>query len=130
MYNAAVTIRQRAKPDTDAKVLKAKFSLNWTGPYKLLAVAPCSSVNTPDGSRLGAKLLPLDLPFDMPSGDARRRVSGQRCKPCANPNDRGDMPKYFPTGLMQCVPNNFSMKNLPPCTMLPRTTFRPLSIDS
>ena len=30
MYNTAATIRQGAKTDTDAKVLKAKLSLNWT----------------------------------------------------------------------------------------------------
>ena len=32
VYNTAVTIRQGAKPDTDAKVLKAKLPPNWTGP--------------------------------------------------------------------------------------------------
>ena len=45
------------KPDTDAKVLKAKLSVNRTGPYKVLAVGPCSSADTPGGSPLGAKLL-------------------------------------------------------------------------
>ena len=87
----AVTFRQGAKPDTDAKVLKAKLSLNWTGPYKVLAVGPCSSADTPDGSPLGVKLLYLDLPSDMPGADARPRASLQRCKPCANPHDRDDM---------------------------------------
>ena len=41
-YNTAATIRQGAKTDTDAKVLKAKLSLNWTGLYKVLAVGPCT----------------------------------------------------------------------------------------
>ena len=41
VYNTAATIRQGAKMDTDAKVLKAKLSLNWTAPYKVLAVALC-----------------------------------------------------------------------------------------
>ena len=40
VYNTAITIRQGAKTDTDAKVLKAKLSLNWTGPYKVLTVGP------------------------------------------------------------------------------------------
>ena len=31
VYNTAATIRQGAKTDTDAKVLKTKLSLNWTG---------------------------------------------------------------------------------------------------
>ena len=32
VYNTATTIRQGAETDTDAKVLKAKLSLNWTAP--------------------------------------------------------------------------------------------------
>ena len=108
VYNKVATIRQGAKPDTEPKVLEAKLSLNWTGPYKVLAVGPCSSADTPDGSPLGAKLLCLDLPCDMPGADARRRVSVQRCKPCANPHDRGDMPKYLQAGLTQYVLNSFS----------------------
>ena len=55
VYNTAAAIRQRVKPDTDAKVLKATFSLNWTGPCKVLAVGSCSSADTPDESPLGAK---------------------------------------------------------------------------
>ena len=104
VYNTAATIRQSAKPDTDAKVLKDKLALNWTGPYKVLAVGPCSSADTPFGSPLGAKLLCSDLPSDMAGADYRRRVSVQRCKPCANPHDRGDMPKYLPVGLTQYLP--------------------------
>ena len=49
-------------PDTDTKALKDKLSLNWTGPYKVFVVGPCSLADTPDGSALGAKLLYLDLP--------------------------------------------------------------------
>ena len=97
MYNTAATIRQGAKTATDAKVLKAKLSLNWTGPYKALAVGSCTPADTPDGSPVGNKLLVLDLhsdmPGDMPGSDARRHVSVQRCRPCANPHDHGDMSK-------------------------------------
>ena len=50
MYNTAAIIRQGAKPDTGARVLKAK--LNWTSPYKILAVGPCSSADSPNGSPL------------------------------------------------------------------------------
>ena len=98
VYNTAATIRQGAKTDTDAKILKIELSLNWTGPYKVLAVGPCTPADTPDGSSLGDKLLLLDLPSDMPGPNARRRVSVQHCKPCANPHDHGDMPKYLPAG--------------------------------
>ena len=101
------------KANTDAKVLKAKHALNWTGPYKVLAVGPCSSADTPDGSPLGDNLLYLDLPSDLPGSDARRRVAIERCKPCANPHDSSDMPKYLPAGLTQYVLNNFSKKSPP-----------------
>ena len=53
VYNVVATIRQGAKPDTIAKVLKARLSLNWTDPYKVLAVGPCSLTDAPDGSPLG-----------------------------------------------------------------------------
>ena len=106
-YNSASTIRQGVKANTDAKVLKAKRALNWTGPYKVLAVGPCSSAETPDGSPLGDNLLYFDLPSDLPGSDARRRVAIERCRPCANPLDRSDMPKYLPAGLTQYVLNNF-----------------------
>ena len=33
LYCAASTIRRGAKAGTDAKMLQAKFALNWTGPY-------------------------------------------------------------------------------------------------
>ena len=89
VYNTAATIRQGAKTDTDAKVIKAKISLSSTGPYKVLAVGPCILADTSHGSPLGDKILFLDLPSDMPGTDARRRVSVQRCKPCANPHDQG-----------------------------------------
>ena len=35
VYNTAATIRQGGKSGTDAKVLKEKLSLNWTGPFKI-----------------------------------------------------------------------------------------------
>ena len=74
------------KANTDV-VLKAKLALNWTGPYKVLAVGPCSAADTPDGSPLGSYFFFLDLPSDLPGSDARRRVAIERCKPCANPHD-------------------------------------------
>ena len=101
------------KANTDAKVLKAKLALNWTGPYKILAVGPCSAAEIPDGSPLGSSLLYLDLPFDLPGSNARRRVAIERFKPFANRHDSGDMPKYPPAGLTQYVLNNFSKKSPP-----------------
>ena len=111
MYDTAATILHGAKTDTDVKVPNAKLSLNWTAPYKVLAVGPCTPADTPDGSPLGAELVYLDLPSDMPGADARRRVSVQRCKPCANPHDHDNIPKYLPTGLTQYVLKNFSKTN-------------------
>ena len=74
----AATIHQGVKTDTDAKVLKANLSLNWTGPYNAHAVGLCPSADTQEGSPLGSKLFYLDLHSDMP-GVAHRRVSIQRC---------------------------------------------------
>jgi len=48
VYNSASTIRQGAKKDTDATVLKTKLSLNWNGPFKILAVGPAPASDTPD----------------------------------------------------------------------------------
>ena len=113
MHHTAATIRQGVKTDTDAKVLKAKLSLSWTGRYKVFAVGPSTPADTPDGSPLGDKLLYLDLPSDMPGVDGRQCVSVQRCKPCANTHDHGDMSKYLPAGLTRYVLNNFSKKSPP-----------------
>ena len=113
VYNSASTIRQGVKANSDAKILKAKLALNWAGPYKVLAVAACSSTETPDGSPLGDNLLSLDLPSDLPGLDARRRVAIERRKPCANPHVSTDMPTYLPAGLAQYVLNNFPKKSPP-----------------
>ena len=107
MYNTAGTLCQGAKPDTDGKVLKARLSHSWMGPYKVLAVGSWSSADTPDESPLREKLLYLDLRI-FPGADGRRRVAIQRCKPCANPHDRGDMPTYLPAGQLEYVLHNVS----------------------
>ena len=93
------------------RILKAKLSFNWTGPYKILVVGPCSSADTPDGFPLGAKLLYPDMLSDMFGDNARRRVSVLRCKPYANPHIHSDMPKCFAAGLTRYVLNNFSKKS-------------------
>ena len=111
--NTSANIRQGTKPDPDTKVFKTELSLNWTAPYKVLADGPCSSADTPGGSPLGTKLLYLDLPSDMPGTDARRRVSVQRCKPCATPHDRGDIPKHLPAGLTQIRAQQLLQENSP-----------------
>ena len=68
-HNTAATIRQGAKAGTDSKVLKAKLSLNWTAPFKILAIGPSPAETTPDGRPLASKLLYLDFPNDMPGSD-------------------------------------------------------------
>ena len=128
VYNTTATIRQGAKTDTDATVLKSKLSLNWTAPYAVFAVGPYNLDDTPDGSPLGSKLLYLDLPSDMPGANAHRHVSVQRCKSCANLHDHSDMPKYLPAGLTQCA-QQFLQKN-PTRTPSLKTMFRLLFKDS
>ena len=113
VYNSVSTIRQDVKANTDAKVLKAKLALNWTGLYKILEVGPFSAAETPEGSPLGSNLLYSDLPSDLPGSDARRRVAIEHCKRCANPQDSGDIPKYLPAGMTQYVLNKFSNKSPP-----------------
>ena len=113
VHNSVSTIHQGVKAITNAKVLKAKLTLNRTGPYKILAVGLCSAAETPDGSPIGSKLIYLDFLFDQPGSDARRCVAIEPCKRCANPHDSEDMPKHLPVGSTQVVLNNFS-KNSPP----------------
>ena len=110
VYNSASTLRQDLKANTDAKGLKAKLALIWTGAYKIPAIGPCYAAKTPDGSPLGGNLLHLDLHSNLPGSDARRRVAIKRCKPCVNPHDSEDMPKYLPAGLTQYVLNNIPKK--------------------
>ena len=124
VYNSDSTIRPGVKANTDAKVLKVKIALNWTGLYKILAVVPCSPAETPEGSPRGGNLLYWDLPSDLPGSDARRRVAIERCKPCANPHDSGQMPKYLPAGLTQYVLNKFSQE-IPPIPRHSRRRFHP-----
>ena len=112
VYNSAAT-RQGAKKDTDSAVLKTKLSLNWIGPFKILAVGPAPASDTPDNRPLHDKLLFLDLPSDQPGRDSKRRVSVERCKPCRSPDDTNDMPKYLPSDLTQYVLNSFSAKSPP-----------------
>ena len=83
------------------------------GPYRILAVGPGFAAETPNGSPFGSNLLYLDLPSDLPGSDTRRRVEIERCKPCANPPDSGDMPKDLPAELTQYVLNT-SCKKSPP----------------
>ena len=107
------TIRQGARKDTDNKVLKEKLSLSWTGPFKILAVGPSPATETPDHRPLGLKLLYLDLPSHLSGPAAKPRVTVARCKPCVNPYDVDDIPKYLPVGLTQYVLYAFAHKSPP-----------------
>ncbi|CAB1108007.1 unnamed protein product [Ectocarpus sp. CCAP 1310/34] len=110
VYNTAATIRQGVQKDTDQQVLKAKFALSWTGPYKVLAVGPTSADATPDGRPLARKLLYLDLPSDLSGPAARCRVSVLRCKPCRNPYETDDLPQSLPAVLSRHVLHSFGDK--------------------
>ena len=73
VYNTAATIRQGMRKDIDNKVLKEKLSLNWTGPFKIIAIGPSTATDTPDGRPLGDKLLYLDLPSNLSGPAAQPR---------------------------------------------------------
>ena len=94
-------------------MLKAKLALNWTGPYKILAVGPCFAAKAQNGSPLRSNLLYLDLPSDLPGSDTCQRVAIERCKPCTNRHDSGGMLKYLPAGLTQYRLHTFSKKSPP-----------------
>ena len=79
VYNTAATIRQGWRKGADDKVLKEKLSLNWTGPFKIVAVGPSSAADTPDGRPLGDNLLYLDLPSNLSGPAAKPRVTVARC---------------------------------------------------
>ena len=111
LHDAASTIRQWVKAGTCAKVLNARFALNWTGPYTIFVIDPCPSGATREGS---TKLLQLGLPTDKPGPDAHRCVSVDRCKLRANLQDHGGMPRYLPDGLTQHVINMLT-DIYPPC---------------
>ena len=112
-YNTAATIRQGLHKSVDNKFLKEKLSLNWTGPFKILAAGPSLAADTPDGRPLGDKLLYLDLPSNRSGPAAKPRVTVARCKPCANPYDADDIPRYLPAGLTQYVLHAFATKSPP-----------------
>ena len=111
VYNTAATIRQGLRKSADNKALKEKLSLNWTGPFKILAIGPSSAADTPDGRPLGDKLLYLDLPSNLSGPAAKPRVTVARCKPCANPYDADDIPRHLPAGLTQYVLHAFAAKS-------------------
>ncbi|CAM9862787.1 unnamed protein product [Sphacelaria rigidula] len=110
MYNDVKTINQGASSKSSSldEVLKAKLSLNWTGPWEILPVGP--SATAPDKSPVGAKLLYLDFPTDEPGLKPKNRVSMLRCKPCIPPHDSSDMPKQLPVGLSQYVFTKYAIK--------------------
>ncbi|CAB1111208.1 unnamed protein product [Ectocarpus sp. CCAP 1310/34] len=107
VYNTAATLRQGVQKDTDQQLLKVKFALSWTGPYKVLAVGPTSADATPDGRPLAHKLLYLDLTSDLSGPAARCRVSVLRCKPCRNPYETDDLPQSLPAELSRYVLHSF-----------------------
>ena len=113
VYNTAAIIRQGSRKNADYKVLKEKLFLNWTVPFKILAVGPCSVADTPDSRPLGDKLLYLDLPTNLSGLTAKPRVTVTRCKPCTNPYDADDMPRHLPAGLTQYVLHAFATKSPP-----------------
>ena len=84
VFNTAATTRQGLPKGADNKVLKEKLSLNWTGPFTIIAVGPSPAHNQLDGRPLGDKLQYLDLPSNMSGPAAKPRITVVRCKSCAN----------------------------------------------
>ena len=129
VYNTAATIHQRLRKGADNKVLKEQFSLNWTGPFKIIAVGPSSAADTPYGRPLGDKLLYLDLPSNLSGPAAKPRVTVAHCKPCANPYDADDIPRHALAGLTQYVLHAFATKSPPYHVTMDDVSTPPILID-
>ena len=129
VYNSAATIRQGLRKGADNKVLKEKLSLNWTGPFKIIAVGPAPAADTPDGRPLGDKLLYLDLPSNLSGPAAKPRVTVARCKPCANPYDADNIPRHLPARPTQYVLHAFATKSPPYHVTTDDVSSPPILID-
>lgn len=75
-YNNAAIIRRGAKKNTYDLVLKADFSLSWTGPFKIVNLGPAAASDAPGGRPLERKLLHLDHSTDAQGQASHRRVRG------------------------------------------------------
>ena len=113
VYNTAATIRQGLPKASTTKFFKEKLSLNWTGPFKIVAVGPSPAANQPDRRPLRDKLLYLDPPSNLSDPAAKPRVTWERCKLCADPYGADDMPRYLPAGLTQYVLHAFATETPP-----------------
>ena len=91
---------------TDAKVVRVKIWLNWTGPFNIQAAGSGRTESSPLGFPLIDELLYLNLPNDMRGGDGPCQVSAVRCIPCANLHDSSDLRRVLPAGLSPYVLNN------------------------
>ena len=129
IYSTAATIRQGLRKGADSKVLKEKLSLNWTGPFKIIAVGPAPADDIPDGRPLGDKLLYLDLPSNLSGPAAKPRVTVARCKPCTNPYDADDTPRHLPAGLTQYVLHTLATKSPPYHVTTDDVSTPPILID-
>ena len=129
VYNTAATIRQGLRKGADNEVFKEKLSLNWTGPFKIIAVGPSSAADTPDERPLRNKLLYLDLPSNLSDPAAKPRVTVARCKPCANPYDAEDTSRHLPAGLTQYVLHAFATKSPPYHVTADDVSTPPILID-
>lgn len=102
-YITAATIRQGVKADADAKVLKAKRSLNWTGPYKPLQLAAPAPATRPTVhlSALSSSIwiCPRTCPARMPTAKSLWRAAS----PVPTRHDSKHMPKKLPAGLTQPI---------------------------
>ena len=81
VYSTAATIRQGAKTNTDIKALRAKLSLSWTGPSKVLAVGPC----TPAYTRTAHRWVTSSSIWIYPPTCPSRTLAGAfRCNPASS----------------------------------------------
>ena len=113
VYNSASTIRQAAKKDTDANVLKTKLSLNWYTSFKILAVGPARASGIPDNRPLHDKILFLDLSSDLPVGTPSPAYPSNDASLAGAPTTSPTSPKYLPANLTTYVLTASATKSPP-----------------
>ena len=114
------TIRQELRKGADNKVFREKLSLNWTGPFKIIAVGPAPAADTPDGRPLGDKLLYLDLLSNLsgPAAEPRATNHSDLCRTpytAAAHRCRGYL-RCRPSGRFHCRPCGRLRRRRVPCT--------------
>ena len=119
--NTPFTVHQGSKTYTGAKALKAKLSLNWTGPYKVLAVGPCSPADTRTARQSALRFHILIYRLTCPTRMLARAFWYNVASPVPTPTTVAAWRSIFLRGWRNMC-STTSLRN-PPRTVPLKTTF-------